>query len=488
MITRNTSQGTSDTGGETTAPLDVTAHTNTSLSRSAFLGRAASAAAGAALAGVGIRSLPVQAATAGMRAPQFMRKGSQVTLTYYFGANAAEAQLRQKLFNQFEAANPDIKIATQLDGTAHLQKLNTEIAGGNPPDLMMSWELDYGAYAKRGVLLDLDQFIKNDSEFQHTVMPQQYKAVLDMFSYGSKLWVLPEQVTDTVLFYNKDHVKQAGLQMPTSWDDPTWTWDRFLEYATKLTQKRGSRVTRYGYTDMWWYALTASSVIAAANGGDWFSQPVNPPAGSSNLSDPKIAKAIQWYADLTNVHNVAPGNRTLTTTPGFQLFMTGKASMGIVGHWFYPAFAGTSGLNFDLAPVPIGPDGAKYSRTNIGGTGISISAKTKYPEQCWRFVKFWAGIQGQTAIAKSGLWVPALKNIGSSAAYTKSNAALAHATIFTDVLAKGYVHSLPISTAWPIFSVPWSSAIQDQIWGGSKKAADVLPALDRTINTDIQKY
>lgn len=471
----------------TSAP-DADIVSQPSPSRKDFLGLSAKVAAGTALAGAGLGALPALTADAASRVPQVMRKGSQVTLTYYFGANPAEAQLRQGLFNQFEAANPDIKIVTQLDGTQHLQKFNTEVAGGNPPDLTMSWELDYSAYAKKGVLMDLDQFIKGDSEFQNTVMPQQYKAVLDMFSYGGKLWVLPEQVTDTVLFYNKDHVKAAGLTMPTSWDDASWTWDKFLSYAQKLTQKSGSRVTRYGYAEMWWYALTACDVIAAANGGNWFNQPVNPPSGSSNLTDPKITQAIQWYADLTNVHKVAPSNATLTTTAGFQLFMTGKVSMGIVGHWFYGAFAGTKGLNFDIAPVPIGPGGNKYSRTNIGGTGISIMAKTKYPEQCWRFVKFWAGLQGQTAIAKSGLWVPALKSVGASAAYTKSNSAMAHATIFTDVLAKGYVHSLPISTAWPIFSVPWSSAIQDQIWQGGKSASGVLPGVDKTINADIAKY
>jgi multiple sugar transport system substrate-binding protein len=178
----------------------------------------------------------------------------------------------------------------------------------------------------------------------------------------------------------------------------------------------------------------------------------------------------------------------LTTTAGFQLFMTGKASMGIIGHWFYPAFASTSGLHFDVAPVPIGPAGTTHSRTNIGGTGISICAKTKYPEQAWRFVKFWAGIQGQTAIAKSGLWVPALRNVGQSAAYTTGNSALAHATLFTEVLSKGYVHSLPISTAWPEFSIPWTTVLQDQIWQGAKAAAPLLPPLDKTINADIAKY
>ena len=457
------------------------------LSRKEFLGTAAKAVAGVAAAGAGLSSVPALAASTRFHAPQIMRKGSPVTLTYYFGANAAEAQLRQKLFNQFMAANPDIKIVSQLDGVNHLQKLNTEIAGGKTPDIMMSWELDYSPYAKRGVLLDLHQFINHDSQFQEQVLSQEYPAVLEMFSLNGHLYVLPEQVTDTVLFYNKDHVAAAGLKMPTTWDDPSWTWDKFLSYAKKLTQKRGSRVTRYGYAEMWGWGLTACNVVAAANGGDWFAQPVHPGAGSSNLADPKIARAVQWYADLTNKYGVAASFQSLTSQAGFQLFMTGKASMGIVGHWFYPAFAGTSGLHFDVAPVPIGPDGDRYSRTNIGGTGISISAKTPYPEQCWRFVKFWAGLQGQTVIAKSGLWVPALKSIGQSSAYTQSNAALEHATIFTNVLKEGYTHSLPISQAWPQFSIPWNNVITN-IWEGKQTASSALPGLDKTINADIKKY
>ena len=457
------------------------------LSRKDFLGTAAKAIAGAAAVGAGLQSFPALAASSRFHAPQIMRKGSQVTLTYYFGANPAEAQTRQQVFNQFMAANPDIKIVNQLDGVNHLQKFNTEVAGGKPPDITMSWELDYSPYAKRGVLMDLNQFIKHDSQFQEQVLSQEYPAVLDMFSLNGHLYVLPEQVTDTVLFYNKDHVAAAGLKMPTSWDDASWTWDKFLSYAQKLTQKRGSRVTRYGYAEMWYWPLTACNVIAAANGGNWFPQAVHPKAGSSNLADANIAQAIQWYADLTNKYNVSAPFQALTTDAGWQQFMTGRVSMGIVGHWFYPAFAGTKGLKFDVAPIPIGPHGDRYSRTNLGGTGISIMAKTKYPEQCWRFVKYWAGLHGQTAIAKSGLWVPALKNIGQSTDYTRSNAAMEHATVFTNVLKEGYTHSLPISQAWPEFSIPWGNDLT-QVWEGKKSAAQTMSGLDSVINADIKKY
>ncbi|MCA1597848.1 MAG: extracellular solute-binding protein, partial [Chloroflexi bacterium] len=244
------------TAGMTQDTPAATLLTETHPSRKQFLGTAAKTVAGAAALGAGVQSAAALAAGT-RRLPEIMRTGSPVTLTYYFGANAAEAQTRQKIINQFMAANPDIKIVNQLDGVNHLQKFNTEVAGGKPPDITMSWELDYSPYAKRGVLLDLNQFIKHDSQFQHEVLSQEYPAVLDMFSYNGGLYVLPEQVTDTVLYYNKDHMAAAGLKMPTSWSDKSWTWDKFLNYAQKLTQKRGSRVTRYGYTEMWGWGLTA---------------------------------------------------------------------------------------------------------------------------------------------------------------------------------------------------------------------------------------
>ena len=277
------------TSTDSTTP-DAVEPTTPGVSRKTFLTTAAKAVAGAAVAGAALESGSVLAAGQKAHLPEIMRKGSQVTLTYYFGANPAEAQVRQRIFNRFMAANPDIKIVSQLDGTTHLQKFNTEVAGGNPPDLTMSWELDYPAYAKRGVYMDLHQFIKHDSQFQHQVMSQEYPAVLHMFSQNGKLYVLPEQITDTVLYYNKDHMAAAGLKMPTSWDDKTWTWDKFLSYAKKLTQTSGGRVSRYGYAEMWGWGLTAANVVAAANGGNWFKQAVDPKAGSSNLASHNIPR------------------------------------------------------------------------------------------------------------------------------------------------------------------------------------------------------
>jgi len=444
-------------------------------SRRQFFGNAAKA--GLALAGA--TSLGALASACGTST-----SSSKVTLVWYREGNPDEIKMAKTITDKFMSENPDIKIVIQTgNGANHLQKFNTELAGGSPPDLTMMWELDYGSYAKKGVFADLNTFIKNDSEFQDKVFSQEYKPMIDMFTWDGKLCVLPEQVTNTVLFYNKDHMKAAGLTMPTSWDDASWTWDKFLDYAKKLTQTSGGRTTRYAYSEMWWYGLTACSVVAAANGGNWFTQPVNPPSGSSNLTDPNISQAVQWYADLTNKYKVAAPSKALTSQAGFQLFMNGQTSMGIVGHWFYGAFAGASGLNFDIAPVPIGPNGGSFSRTNSGGTGISIVAKTKHPEEAWRFAKYWGGPE---ACAMRNQWLPPLQSVGYSSSYAQSNSAMAHADLFLDVLKSGHTHSLPISPAWATFSVPWNTATTD-IWDG-KKNVSAFTALDQTINQDIQQY
>lgn len=447
--------------------------------RRQFLGTAAKSA----LALAGATSLSAFASACG--GPATTTGTAPVSLVWYREGNPDEIAMAKRITAKFMAANPDIKIVIQTgDGVNHLQKFNTELAGNAEPDLTMMWELDYGSYAQKGALADFGPFIQKDQEFQDKVYSQEYKPVLDMFTWDGKLYVLPEQVTNTVLYYNKDHVAAAGLTMPTSWDDPTWTWDKFTDYATKLTQSSGGRTSRFGYAEMWWWGLSACSVVAAANGGNWFANPINPPSGSSNLSDPNITAAVQWYADLSNVKKVAAGSKDLTAQAGFQQFMSGKASMGIAGHWFYGAFAGASGLNFDIAPIPIGPNGGGTSRTNTGGTGISIGAKTKHPDQAWRFAKYWAGPE---ACAMRSQWLPPLQSVGYAPAYAQSNAAMAHANLFLDILKSGNTHSLPISRAWPDFSVPWNTITTD-IWDGKKTASASFTDLDKTINQNIQQY
>jgi multiple sugar transport system substrate-binding protein len=393
--------------------------------------------------------------------------------------------MMKQIINTFQASNPQIKITLQIGNGTHLQKLNTELAGGRPPDIIKMWEIDYGSYAKKGVFYDLNEFIKGDQEFMSKVQPDLYPSLVDMFTWEGKFYVMPDQVTDVVLFYNKDLVAQAGLTMPTSWDDTSWTWSKFQDYATRLTRAANGHTSQYGYVESWWWPFTATGALAVANGGAWFARkPVDPAPGDSNLADPQIVNAVQWYADLSNVYHVAATNKSLQSQNGFQLFQTGKAAMTIVGHWYYDAFASTKGLHFDIAPLPIGPMGSSHSATNMGGNGVSISKQTKYPDEAWKFIRYYGGAE---ATAMRTIWVPTLKSVGASQTWKNANAALDHAELFTSVLNAGYVHNLPVSRAWENVTTQYGNVLTD-IWDGKQKASNVLKDLDTYVNKAIQQY
>ncbi|GCE22927.1 ABC transporter substrate-binding protein [Dictyobacter kobayashii] len=449
-----------------------------STTRRQFLVRAA----GTAAATTGMSALA--AALSGCGTPNVNTGKGQAVLNFYHESTPGEVLTYKKIIAKFEAANPNIKIQLQSGNNgAHLQKFNTQLAGGSPPDITRMWEIDYGGYAKKGVFLDLNTFIDKDNQFAEKVKPDIYPDLAKLFTWENKFYVMPDQLTTVALFYNKDHVREAGLTMPSSWTDTSWTWDKFTDYAGKLGQTSAGRTTRYGYAEAWNFAFSATCAVAVANGGHWFGdKAINPGDTDSNLSDPKVAQAIQWYADLSNVKKVAAAEKSLQSQSGYQLFQTGKASMCIVGHWFYDAFSQTSGLNFDIAPVPVGPSGSR-SGTNLEGTGISIVARSQYPDEAWRFVKYWGGPEANLERLN---WLPTLKSVGSSAEFKKANAALDHATLFTEALEVGAAAAEPVSRAWPNFSTDWLT-ILDDIWNGKKSAAD-LKALDSKVNKAIQAY
>ena len=401
-------------------------------------------------------------------------------LTFYFGANPEEAKTRQTIIDAFTAKYPQIKINPQVAEGDPVQELQVQFAGGGGPDVLMAWELSYAGLAKREIFADLNQFLANDAEFKAVADAEFVPALLQMFNWEGAQYVLPEQYAGVVLYYNKALFSEAGVEPPpASWEDTTWTYDRFLETAKALTKADGDRVSQYGFVDAWWPPLSAT-VWATSNGGNWFDQYVNP--AKSTIADPKMVEGVQFYADLANVHHVAPTAEETATQAGADMFIGGRAAMALVGHWFYPAFAATEGLDFDVGVFPVGPGGTT-AKTDLGSTGLAISATTEYPQQAWEFLKFSTGPEGQKLIAESGLFVPALRSVGQSEAFLGSHAKIQNTQVFIDAME----HSvpLPITPVWAEVSDIWARET-DAVLRGEATAADAFAALQPEIDELLQ--
>src|ERR1700761_5040868 len=84
-------------------------------------------------------------------------------LTFFFAANPDEADARMRVVEEFRRRHPDIKIRPVLSGPGVMQQLSTFCAGGKCPDVLMAWDLTYAELAARGVLLDLNTLLAQDT-------------------------------------------------------------------------------------------------------------------------------------------------------------------------------------------------------------------------------------------------------------------------------------------------------------------------------------
>jgi len=410
--------------------------------------------------------------------PTSAPKTGQTALRVFFGANPEEAAVRQKIFDTYQQAHPEILIQPEIPTQNTTQALLTEVAGGDAPDVVMAWELQYPILAEKGVYMPLDDVINADAAYKSKVLPDFYESHIQMYTWKGKLYVLPEQNASVVLYYNKKLLDEAGVAYPpTDWKDTSWTWEKFVDGCHKLTKKSGDQITQYGFTEAWWIPLSAV-IFAYCNNGNWFDRYSDPT--KVTLTDPKVLQAFQWYADLWNKEKVAITPENWKVQAGYQMFAAGKVAYTLVGHWFYPEFSKAEhNLSMDIGVFPVGPQG-KQPMTDLGGTGMAMTKATKHPKEAWQFLSFECGPDGQKIIAESGLFAPMLKSIATSQSFLGSHKAISNRGVFNSAMENAT--SFPIGPAYDAMADPLGRDT-DALWNGQETAEVALAKAQ----TDMQQ-
>lgn len=406
-------------------------------------------------------------------------------LTFFFAANPEEADARMRIVDAFQREHPDIRVRTILAGGDPTQQMSTFCAGGKCPDVLMAWEFNYAGLADRGVLLDLNGLLDRDRQFAAALRGDSIPALYETFGFNGGQYAFPEQWSGAFLFYNTRIFAEAGVPPPPGrWDTP-WTFDEFLSTAAALTQRDGhGRVTRWGFVDTWSPPYSAA-LFGMNNGVPWAVPRVNPT--HLNYDDDDFLAGIQFYADLANVHKVAPAAADTQSISTMGLFTAGKAAMALGGHWRYQTFAQAEELDFDVAVLPTGPAAAAKgmaARSAIGSTGLAIAADSRHRRQAWEFLKFAAGPAGQSLIGESGLFVPVLRSAIDSPGFTNAHTGIRNLAVLTG----GPAHSegLPISPDWQKVHALMDRAIGPVLRG--KRSATTLktglaPQIDELLAT-----
>ncbi|MFQ6099125.1 MAG: ABC transporter substrate-binding protein, partial [Armatimonadota bacterium] len=320
--------------------------------------------------------------------------GVRTVVTYMTRATPDQLAVWQKMADAFESQHPHVEVKLEnVRYQEYWQKLQTQVAGGTPPDVVFMESTRFPAFASKDSLVNLDPYIARDPS--EVALTDFYEVALSPYYWQDSLYGLPNDVAVLALFYNKDLFDKAGLAYPTS----DWTWDDYLAAAKALTQDTDGdgRVDQYGtVVPEWWYVFVWQA------GGEIVDDVQRPT--HSTLQTPVAKKALRWWSDLRLKHRVSPSPDLVENVGAYQLFSTGQVAMIYGGHWNVPTFKHITEFRWDAAPLPRGK-----VRANLNlGSCFSIMKGCKEPDAAWELIKFMASPEGQKIMVSSDFSTPAL--------------------------------------------------------------------------------
>ncbi len=224
------------------------------------------------------------------------------------------------------------------------------LKSGTEPNVLLGQDpAQLPLYAESGKVVDLTSSLAD-------VTNMLYPGIKSALIYqGKQLGLALGGVGNYLLFYNKDHFKDAGLSLPPA------TWAEVETSAAKLTDPSKKRYGIYiplGSSE--WISYTWEALLWA-NGGEI----LNPDAT-------KVAFNSQAGVDaLTTWYNLVVKDKTAPSTSyaqggsfdGAPAFASGAVSMIIEGQW---ALAEFDKINYGVALMPQGTTGKSAANIGIG--------------------------------------------------------------------------------------------------------------------------
>ncbi|WP_433514635.1 ABC transporter substrate-binding protein [Nonomuraea sp. CA-143628] len=250
----------------------------------------------------------------------------------------------------------------------------TALASGTGPDVIY-YQVgagNAGVLAEAGLIKPLD-----DVAAKYGWLDRLTPFAIREASLGGKLYGLPDESENTVLFYNKTLIDKAGLTVPETFDD-------LLTFASAAA-KKGYTPIAYGQSDVypsWWaFSMMANNLAGAQPMGDLIFD------NKGSWNTPQLVEAIKlFFVDLVKAGGFIKDLNSLGGPDAQSLFLAGKALMNLNGTWAVGTIEKEmQGQEIGIMAMPSVNGGPRVYPGGIG-SAYYISAKSKNADVAAQFL------------------------------------------------------------------------------------------------------
>jgi ABC-type glycerol-3-phosphate transport system substrate-binding protein len=312
--------------------------------------------------------------------------------------------LREDQVKLFKQQFPNLNVEYIL-GSTGTEKLQSLFAAGTPPDLFRQETAGMAFFASKSQVAALDPFLKRDKYDLADFFPTAW----ELWKWKGKYYGLPF-LGIRIGFFNRALATQTGAKVATTWKDPAWNFQAFLDSAQKLTVRSGTVVSRFGaevgtarrdYQPWLWN-----------NGGDLF----NADGTKIEFDQPPAMEAFEFIVDLIHKHRVSPTPQEIQGQGNTaQRFQNGSLTMyhapvnGVASH--------RNAANFDWSLFGLPKGKAKTVSSSGGGVGWFMTATSKVKDETWELMKVLGSKEGVRLEAVRGEAPPSRRSVANEPAF-----------------------------------------------------------------------
>ncbi len=321
----------------------------------------------------------------------YLIKDKRQTVTFSAWGSQSEVAVLKNLIKDFEKENPDIRIELLHIPQNYFQKLHLLFASNQAPDVLFINNQTIPMYIDAGLLEDLtNEFTDADKFF--------YKESLDCFREDNRLYAIPRDFSNLVIYYNKEIFNKKNISVPREITD----LENLRKLCIELLSKEYFSIN-IEEDSIYWLSFLSS------NGGGIISDDKM----SIIINSDKSVEALKLYSDMINKYHTAPSKAQTGSMTTAQMFINGKLAMYIGGRWMVPKFRETIDFDWDITEFP----SSAAKKIYLDSSGWAVSKKSKNKKTAFKFVRYLASKHSSNKFTEIGLIVPARMDIARSSIF-----------------------------------------------------------------------
>jgi multiple sugar transport system substrate-binding protein len=318
-----------------------------------------------------------------------------ITIRFVWWGNADRAAATNAAVKAFEKQNPNITVMTEYSSyNAYFQKLATQVAGGDVPDLMQFDRATIIEYESRHALADLDSYV--GSALRVSQIPS---SLLAGGKVGGAQYAIPAGQTTQMLVYDTAAFARAGVTVPVG----GWTWEQFATDMEKVGAGGVPGTTDFGWAIDWfevWLHQHGKQLYTASGGLGFTAQ---------DLTDFwSITAALRQHAGVSN-----PQATTKMDGSTQNSALVGKAAASEINYdssltGYLSSYSGT------LAVAPLPGDGGASGMAAVPPVSYAVAQRSPHKDAVVKLLDFLVDDPGAGAILGATRGLPPNLSIRAS--------------------------------------------------------------------------